>query len=121
MLALDAAAIGSPDEMRLQAGLGVSSSQMYGESDAVNEALNRSLAIAEARGDTAYEAGLLNMQYLFHGRSGHFKILLEYARRCRALAERTDDLAIKSLAHSALGMALQFSGDLPGSRAELEP
>jgi tetratricopeptide (TPR) repeat protein len=93
---------------------------MYGESDAVNDALNRSLSIAETRGDTVYEAGLLNMQYIFHGRSGHFRILLEYAQRCRDLAERSDDLAIKALAHSALGMALQFSGDLGGSRTELE-
>lgn len=120
LIALDAATVGSSDEMRLQAGLGVSSSQMYGESDAVNDTLNRSLAIAEARGDTAYEAGLLNMQYIFHGRSGHFRILLDYAQRCHGLAERSGDLAIRTLAHSALGMALQFSGDLAGSRRELE-
>jgi predicted ATPase/DNA-binding winged helix-turn-helix (wHTH) protein len=120
LIALDAETVGSSDEMRLQAGLGVSSSQMHGESDAVNDALNRSLFIAEARGDTVYEAGLLNMQYIFHGRSGHFRILLEYAERCRVLAERSDDLAIKALAHSALGMALQFSGDLGSSRTELE-
>jgi predicted ATPase len=120
LVALDADTVGSLHEMRLQAGLGVSSSQMYGESDAVNDALNRSLSIAESRGDTVYEAGLLNMQYIFHGRSGHFRILLEYAQRCRDLAERSDDLAIKALAHSALGMAPQFSGDLGGSRTELE-
>lgn len=120
LIALDAETVGSPDEMRLQAGLGVSSSQMYGESDAVNDALNRSLAIAESTGDTIYEAGLLNMQYIFHGRSGHFRILLEYAERCRGLAERSDDLAIRALAHSARGMALQFSGDIGGSRSELE-
>ncbi|WP_338834119.1 hypothetical protein [Bradyrhizobium septentrionale] len=120
LIALDAETVGSPDEMRLQAGLGVSSSQMYGESDAVNDALNRSLAIAESTGDMVYEAGLLNMQYIFHGRSGHFRILLEYAERCRGLAERSDDLAIRALAHSARGMALQFSGDLGGSRGELE-
>ena len=60
------------------------------------------------------------MQYIFHGRSGHFTILLEYAERCRDLAERSDDLAIRALAHSARGMALQFAGDLGGSRGELE-
>ncbi|WP_050401019.1 ATP-binding protein [Bradyrhizobium embrapense] len=120
LVALNAETVGSSDEMRLQAGLGVSSSQMYGETDAVNDALNRSLAIAESNGDTLYEAGLLNMQYIFHGRSGHFKLLLEYAERCRSLGERTDDVAIKALAHSARGMALQFSGDLGGSRVELE-
>jgi predicted ATPase/DNA-binding winged helix-turn-helix (wHTH) protein len=120
LIALDAETVGSPDEMRLQAGLGVASSQMYGESDAVNDALNRSLAIAESTGDTVYEAGLLNMQFIFHGRSGHFRVLLEYAARCRGLAERSNDLAIRALAHSARGMALQFSGDIDGSRSELE-
>lgn len=120
LIALDAETVGTSDEMRLQAGLGVSSSQMYGETDAVNDALNRSLSIAQSSGDMLYEAGLLNMQYIFHGRSGHFKILLEYAERCRTLSQRSDDLAIKALAHSARGMALQFSGDLRASRIELE-
>lgn len=120
LIALDHTAVGSLDEMRLQAGLGVSSSQMYGETDAVNEALERSLTIAKSKGDAAYEAGLLNMQFIFHGRCGHFTILLDYAERCRNLSDRTDDPAIKALAHSALGMARQFSGDLAGSRVELE-
>jgi predicted ATPase/DNA-binding winged helix-turn-helix (wHTH) protein len=120
LVALDAGTVGSPHEMRLQAGLGVSSSQMYGETDAVNDALNRSLSIAEATGDTVYEAGLLNMQYVFHARSGHFRIVLDYAHRCRDLAERSDDPAIRALAHSTLGMALQFCGDLRASRTELE-
>jgi predicted ATPase len=120
LVALDAETVGSSHEMRLQAGLGVASSQIYGETDAVNAALNRSLSIAETTGDTVYEAGLLNMQYVFHARSGHFRIGLEYAYRCRDLAERSDDAAIRALAHSTLGMALQFSGDLRASRSELE-
>jgi predicted ATPase/DNA-binding winged helix-turn-helix (wHTH) protein len=120
ILALDDAAVGSAEEMRLQAGLGLSSSQMYGESDVVDAALSRSLAIAEANGDLAYQAGLLNMQHMFHGRSGNFKASLSYAQRCRAIAEETDDLAIKAVAHAALGRCLQFVGDLDGSRAELE-
>jgi hypothetical protein len=105
LVALDEETIGSSDEMRLQAGLGVSSSQMYGETDAVNDALNRSLSIAESKGDILYEACLLNMQYIFHGRSAHLKMLLEYEERCHSLAERTDDLSIKALAHFARGMA----------------
>ena len=120
LVALDAETVGSPEEMRLQAGLGVSSSQMQGESDTVSEALKRSLAIAEAKGDTAYQAGLLNMQFMFHGRSGNFKKLLECAQRCRDVAESSDDLAIKALAHANLGRALQFAGDLGGSRTELD-
>ena len=93
---------------------------MYGETDAVNAALERSLAIAEAKSDRSHQAGLLNMQFIFHGRSGHFKLLLEYARRCRALAAASSEVSIKALAHSAMGMALQFTGDLGGSRSELE-
>jgi predicted ATPase len=120
LVALDDTSVGSSDEMRLQAGLGVSSSQMYGETDAVNEALERSLALAEAKGDTTYQAGLLNMQYMFHGRSGHFRMMLEYAQRCRDIAEASDDISIKALAHANLGRALQSIGDLAGSRTELE-
>jgi predicted ATPase/DNA-binding winged helix-turn-helix (wHTH) protein len=120
LIALDETAVGSLDEMRLQAGLGVSSSQMYGETDTVNQALERSLTIAEAKGDTAYQAGLLNMQYMFHGGSGNFKMMLEYAQRCRDIVKTSDNLAIKALAHANLGRALQFTGDLAGSRSELE-
>jgi predicted ATPase len=120
LIALDAEFVGTSQEMRLQAGLGVSLSQMYGDSEGVNDALNRSLTIAETNGDTIYEAGLLNMQYVFHARTGHFSILPKYADRCRALAERSDDPAIAALAHSAIGMAMQFSGDLGRSRSELE-
>lgn len=120
ILALDDATVGSAAEMQLQAGLGLSSSQMYGESESVDAALSRSLAIAETNGDLAYQAGLLNMQHMFHGRSGNFKASLNYAQRSKAIAERTDDLSIKAVAHAALGRCLQFVGDLTGSRTELE-
>jgi predicted ATPase len=120
ILALDASSAGGLDEMHLQASLGFSSSQMHGESNVVSEALNRSLAIAEERGDTAHQAGLLNMEHIFHARRGDLRTSLEYARRCGAIAETSDDLAVKALAHAMLGRALQVTGDLRGSRAELD-
>jgi hypothetical protein len=46
----------------LQASLGVSSMQMYGQGDAGRVALNRSLAIAEARGDALNQVGLPGMR-----------------------------------------------------------
>jgi predicted ATPase/DNA-binding winged helix-turn-helix (wHTH) protein len=46
ILVLDHAARGSPEEMHLQAGLGISSMHMLGQSDAARLALNRSLAVA---------------------------------------------------------------------------
>lgn len=106
--------------MYLQAALGFSSSQIYGESNAVTEALSTSLAIAEQHGDTAYQVGLLNMEHISHARRGDLRTSLEYARRCEAIAETSDDLTVKALAHAMLGRALQVAGDLAGSRAELD-
>jgi predicted ATPase/DNA-binding winged helix-turn-helix (wHTH) protein len=120
LLALDKTGTGGLTEMYLQAALGFSSSQIYGESNAVTEALSRSLAIAEQHGDTAYQVGLLNMEHISHARRGDLRTSLEYARRCGAIAETSDDLTVKALAHAMLGRALQVTGDLAGSRAELD-
>jgi predicted ATPase/DNA-binding winged helix-turn-helix (wHTH) protein len=120
ILALYETAAGGLTEMHLQAALGFSSSQMYGESNAVREALNKSLAIAEKLGDTAHQAEILNMEHYFHARIGDLRSALQCARRCRAIAETSDDLTVKALAHAMLGRALQVTGDLAGSRAELD-
>jgi predicted ATPase/DNA-binding winged helix-turn-helix (wHTH) protein len=120
LLALDKTGAGGLTEMYLQAALGFSSSQIYGESNAVTEALSRSLAIAEQHGDTAYQVGLLNMEHISHARRGDLRTSLEYARRCGAIAETSDDPTVKALAHAMLGRALQVTGDLAGSRAELD-
>jgi predicted ATPase len=120
ILALDETTRGSLDEMHLQAGLGLSTSQLHGDGEAVSAALNRSLAIAEQRGDTADRAGLLNMVHYFYARRGDYKTSLEYARRCRALADTSDDPALKAVAHAMFGRALQVTGDIVGSRAELD-
>ena len=120
LLALNKTGAGGLTEMYLQAALGFSSSQIYGESNAVTEALSRSLAIAEQHGDTAYQVALLNMEHISHARRGDLRTSLEYARRCGAIAETSDDLTVKALAHAMLGRALQVTGDLAGSRAELD-
>ena len=86
----------------------------------VSEALSRSLAIAEQYGDTAHQAGLLNMEHYFHARKGDLKSALDCARRCGAIADASDDLAVKALAHAMLGRALQTNGELAASRAELD-
>ena len=103
ILVLDATAAGGRNEMHLQAALGFSSSQMFGESNVVSEALNRSLAIAEDHGDTAHQAALLNMEHIFHARKGDLRSSLQYARRCGAIAATSDDLTVKALAHAMLG------------------
>jgi len=100
--------------------MGISSMQMHGESDAAHAALNRSLAIAEQRGDLLHQAGLLGMLHMFHFRGGDFNAALHYAKRCRTLAESIDDPAAAALAHSILGRSLLAKGDLGGARIELE-
>ena len=120
LLALDDATRGGSEEMHLQAGLGMSLMHMHGESDAARAALNRSLAIAEERGDVRNQAALLGMLHMFHFRGGDFKTALQYAKRSRAVAGTTEDPAAIALAHSILGRSLHLMGDLGGARAELE-
>jgi len=120
ILALDHAARGESEEMRLQATLGVASMHMYGPSDAAREALNRSLAIAEARGNMLNQVALLATLSMFHTRDGDFKTAVHYAKRTRAVAGSMEAPATTALAQSALGRALHFIGDHRGARAELE-
>jgi predicted ATPase/DNA-binding winged helix-turn-helix (wHTH) protein len=120
LLALDDAMRGGPEEMSLQAGLGISSVHIFGENDAAHAALNRSLAIAEERGDTPNQVGMLGMLHMFHFRGGNFKTALQYAQRSRALAITVDDPAAVALAHSLMGRSLYVMGDLSGARMEFE-
>ena len=121
LLVLDEAdACGGSEEMHLQASLGVSSMQMYGQSDAARVTLTSSLAIAEARGDILYQVALLGMLSMFHVRDGDFKTSLRYARRSRAIEKTAEISAAMALANSILGRALQFAGQHRDSRAELE-
>jgi predicted ATPase/DNA-binding winged helix-turn-helix (wHTH) protein len=120
ILALDGAARGGSAEMHLQAGLGVSSMRMHGESDAARAALNRSLAIAEERNDVVNQAQLLGMLHMFHFRGGDFRTALRYAKRSRDIAGTLEDPAAMALAHSILGRSLHLMGDLADARAELE-
>jgi predicted ATPase/DNA-binding winged helix-turn-helix (wHTH) protein len=118
IIALDAA--GGLEEMHLQAALGVSLMFMRGGSDAAHAALNRSLAIAEQRGDALDQLRLLGPLNMFYLRTGDFKIALRYAIRCSAIATSVEDSVAAALAHAILGISLHLSGDLGGAAAELE-
>jgi predicted ATPase/DNA-binding winged helix-turn-helix (wHTH) protein len=118
--AIDAAVYGGPEEMHLQASLGVSAMQMYGPSDLAHAALGRGLTIAEARGDAFYQVGLLGMLSMFYVRNGDFKTSLRYAELTRSVEEAAKNPAARALANSVLGRALQFIGDHSASRAELD-
>jgi predicted ATPase/DNA-binding winged helix-turn-helix (wHTH) protein len=118
--ALDDDTRGGSEEMRLQASFGASSMHMYGQIDATRVALDKSLVLAEARGDVLYQADLLSTLTMFHTRVGNFKTALHYARLGEALARTVADATVVALAHSALGRSLHLIGDHGGARAALE-
>jgi predicted ATPase len=120
IFALDDAARGGLDEMHLQAALGVSSMFVRGGRDAARAALERSLAIAEERGDVLDQMRLLAPLNMFHLRAGNFATALEYARRGFGAIGTVENSVAVSVAHHLLGISLHLSGDLAGARVELE-
>jgi tetratricopeptide (TPR) repeat protein len=82
--------------------------------------LQRSLVIAEERGNPLDQVRLLGPLNMFHLRTGNFATALEFARRCSATAAALDDSVAIALAHAILGISLHMRGDLAQARAELE-
>ena len=120
ILALQDATRGGREEMHLQAALGMSLMFMHGQSEAVRAALNRSLAIAEERGDARTQLRLLSMLHTFHGRIGDRSVAIDYAKRSSAVSKTIADPAALALGHRVWGMTLHRMGDLGGARVELE-
>ena len=118
--ALDDTTRGEAEEMQLQAGLGVASMHIHGQSEAARAALNRSLAIAEARGNVFSQVAMLTTLSVFCARSAEFKTTLDHAKRARAIAETIDEPDATALAQLVLGTSLHFIGDLNAARPELE-
>ena len=111
---------GTSEEMHLQACFGLSSMHMSGQSDMARLALDRSLAIAEERGDVLNQFGLLGMLHRFHIREGEFNVALAFAKRRRVLVGAVEDPGCIALSQMVLGRSLHLMGDMAGARAELE-
>ena len=120
LLALDGTNRGGREEMQLQACMGLTLTITQGHSEVAVSALNRSLAIAQARGDLINEVRLLGPLHVYHMRCGAFKVALQYARRSCEIAGALDDPGATALAHALLGCSLHLMGDLNGGREELE-
>lgn len=108
------------EELRLQAGLGLSLMFMRGDHAAAQAALERSLAIAEDRDDILRQLALLAPLHMLHVRVGSFRAALDIARRSTIAARTLGDAAGIALAHCLLGVSLQAAGRLGEARAELE-
>jgi predicted ATPase/DNA-binding winged helix-turn-helix (wHTH) protein len=120
IFALGDSASGGLDEMHLQAALGVSLMFMRGGRDAARVALERSLAIAEQRGDALDQVRLLGPLNMFHLRRGNFTAALQCAKRCSLAIASAEDSAAIVVAHSISGISLHLRGDLAEAHAELE-
>jgi tetratricopeptide (TPR) repeat protein len=106
--------------MWLRVTWGMSLMLTQANSEKARESLERSLAIAESKGDSADQLRLISPLHMFHLRSGNFNAALHYARRGAAISETVQDSEVRGIAHFLLGTSLHFAGDLSGARAELE-
>jgi tetratricopeptide (TPR) repeat protein len=120
LLALDETTHGGREEMRLQAGLGVSSMFTQGNSEVARIALDRALVIAERLGDAVSQMPLLGRLHMFHHRVGNFKTALRYAERISTVARSVHDPRAIALVHSLCGISLSYGADLATARSELE-
>jgi predicted ATPase/DNA-binding winged helix-turn-helix (wHTH) protein len=120
LLALDDNARGGPEEMHLQAALGLSLIFTRGESEAARIAVSRALAIAEDRGDVADQLQLLGLLHMFHHRGGDFRAALSHAKRSSGVSATIKDTAAIASARCILGVTLHHMGDFSGARVELE-
>jgi len=111
---------GGPEEMRLQAGLAMSTIFTRDHGDAAKDAFARSLAIAEQRGEVANQILLFGPLHMFHFRRGEFRQSLQYAQRNAAAAATAGDPDARAVAHCLTGITLHVMGELDAARAELE-
>jgi predicted ATPase/DNA-binding winged helix-turn-helix (wHTH) protein len=118
--ALGDTARGGHQEMLLQATLGISTMYMHGGRETARMALERSLDLAESRGDTLNQLRILGPLNMFYLRGGEFRTALHYASRYSAIAVTASDEVTMASAHSLLGNTLHFNGDLRNARVELE-
>jgi predicted ATPase len=118
--ALDDTTRGGADEMQVQAGLGVALMYIHGPNEAARAALERSLTIAEARGNILIRVAVLRSLSLFSMRQGNFKMSLAHAKHAKAVAGTVDEPDATALAQTALGLVRLFMADYAGASAELE-
>ncbi|QIP04088.1 ATP-binding protein [Bradyrhizobium symbiodeficiens] len=120
LLAIAPSSRGSAEEMHIQAALGLTLMFTRGGSEAARDALSRSLAIAEARGDEINQLQLLGRMHIFHERLGEFDAALGYAQQSLAVARSLGDPASIALAHSLLGVSLHLAGEHREAQKMLE-
>jgi predicted ATPase/DNA-binding winged helix-turn-helix (wHTH) protein len=118
--ALEPAMIGGRQEMRLQAALGLALMWIRSNSEATHAALNRSMAIANERGDALTQMVLLAPLHVFHMLIGAFRKAMQFAEQVDDLSRRTEDADAIALARILIGYSRHFAGGLRDARQAFE-
>jgi predicted ATPase/DNA-binding winged helix-turn-helix (wHTH) protein len=112
--------VGGREEMRLQAALGLSLMWIRDNAESTFAALNRSMAIANERGDALTQLVLLTPLQVFHMITGDFRKAKQLAEQVASLARTTGDPDAVALSRILLGYSHHFAGELNEAREELE-
>ncbi|MEE3099493.1 MAG: transcriptional regulator, partial [Pseudomonadota bacterium] len=107
-------------EMMLQGALGVSLTFNRGDTDLAQAAVERSYAIATARGAPLDRLRLLGPMQMLYFRTGRFGAALRHARELADVAEALGDGKAATLARTFKGVSFHLKGELRDAREELE-
>jgi predicted ATPase/DNA-binding winged helix-turn-helix (wHTH) protein len=110
--ALPDSARDSHQEMKLLAGLGLSSMVSRTDPDEVRTALTRGLNISTRLKDNFHQLRFLGALHLSMCRTGDFRGALAAAQRCASVAKKMADPAANVMADSMLAAAYHLLGDL---------
>ena len=109
------------DELLLRVSLGVSLMAAKGfDSDELERSFARGAVLARELKETIFLFAMLNGLWGFHFTRGHLKLALAISQELMAVAEQLNDPGSIRDAHSAMGAALGYAGDLPAARRHLE-
>ena len=109
------------DELPLRVSLGVSLMAAKGfDSDELERSFARGAILARDLKETIFLFAMLNGLWGFHFTRGHLKLALAISQELMAVAEQLNDPGSIRDAHSAMGAALGYAGDLLAARSHLE-
>ena len=120
LLILDDTNRGGPEEMHLQAGLGISSMYTMGNNEQSYDALIRGLELAEKIHDPVNQFRIISQLNSFHRRAGTFDRMLAVAQRSEAIAQEMADPIGTAAAHAMLGVSQHLIGNQVEARTHLE-
>ncbi|MGO7733127.1 ATP-binding protein [Rhizobium leguminosarum] len=117
---LDEATAGTTIEMQLQAGAGIASMFVKGNTQEAQDALTRGLALASSLDQPYYQLQLLGIITIFYCRLCDYADALKIAKQSRQIAERLNTPIARSVSAGMIGTAYHLAGDQAASQASFD-